>query len=106
EVLSIVLVIVISETDGALASLSLDPPVGLLIPRPTPHWKLLSWMSPAYPLSVTSPLIVPNFMKIGSPLIVAAPWAAVALTTGFLAAAAWMAGLRPAWTGCALDAAW
>ncbi len=53
--LSIVWVSVISEIEGRLASRLEALPTGVLIPRPTPHWKLPISIQFVCPASVTVP---------------------------------------------------
>src|SRR5947209_19299756 len=55
EEMSVALVTTISLTEGAEDSRSAEAPVGLLMPRPTPHWKLLHSIQPSCPAAVTSP---------------------------------------------------
>jgi len=59
--MSVALVTTISETDGALDSRSAEAPVGLEMPRPTPHWKLLTSTHFSWSAAVTSPLIAAYF---------------------------------------------
>src|SRR5579883_2226909 len=56
------LVTVISLTEGAELSRSPLAPVGEEMPRPTPHWKLLTSIQCSCPFAVTSPLMSPYFI--------------------------------------------
>ena len=64
EAMSIVLVSVISLTEGAEASRLEPPPTPLEIPRPTPNWKEFTSIQSLWVSWVVSPLIAPYFRKI------------------------------------------
>src|SRR5271165_5154557 len=50
EALSVSLVTTISLTEGVLPSRSEGLLLALLMPRPTPHWKLLTWIHFSWPV--------------------------------------------------------